>query len=190
MKRVRRWLFNGLAAISLLASVATLLLYPCVHKWCRSMRWSRVTGSAAMPTWECIDFGLKPLTLEVGGMVIDNDPGPGGSPGQGWKFESMAYASSGDRGFVGPTRLGFGIVDHTWRYKPPTPDIRRTIAVSAPIWFVAALFAVLPVLRVMVSSRERREYRRRMVGLCRSCGYDLRASPDRCPECGTIPANP
>lgn len=50
-----------------------------------------------------------------------------------------------------------------------------------PHWFIILVAAMLPawLLRRAILRR-----RWRSKGLCRQCGYDLRASPERCPECG------
>jgi hypothetical protein len=54
----------------------------------------------------------------------------------------------------------------------------------APHASVAALLSV-PVLAWILWAWRRRRLARR-VGHCRVCGYDLRATPDRCPECGAV----
>ena len=61
---------------------------------------------------------------------------------------------------------------------------RRDAAV--PHWVVSLLLAIPPALWLRAAARRRRS---RRLGHCGSCGYDLRATPDRCPECGTVPAN-
>ena len=54
--------------------------------------------------------------------------------------------------------------------------------VSFPAWLLALCAAILPAAW---SAGLARRSRRRLQNHCISCGYDLRASPERCPECGT-----
>ena len=56
--------------------------------------------------------------------------------------------------------------------------------VGVPLWAPALAAATAATAAGAVSRSRRRASR----GRCRRCGYDLRATPDRCPECGTIPA--
>jgi len=56
------------------------------------------------------------------------------------------------------------------------------VNVVFPHWLVALPFAVIPAWHIPSAARRRRRLTR---GLCPQCGYDLRGSPGRCPECGS-----
>ncbi len=55
------------------------------------------------------------------------------------------------------------------------------LTVVAPHWLLMPAFAVLPAMWFIGYWRRRRHDQH---GRCPTCGYDLRATPDRCPECG------
>jgi len=77
--------------------------------------------------------------------------------------------------------------------EPPIPAKPTAYEWSASMWKVALVPALWPLAVALagVATRFRRRQRRRRMQ-CVACGYDLRASHDRCPECGTqvLPASP
>ena len=64
---------------------------------------------------------------------------------------------------------------------PKNPDYSLEWQVTFPAWVPVALAGVLPAFSLVGLVRRSRRGR---AGLCRNCGYDLRASTERCPECG------
>ena len=67
--------------------------------------------------------------------------------------------------FCGTQRHGCDVTMIPWAYA------------AVPLWALAAI-ALVPIVR--------RRLRGRRKGFCPACGYDVRATPSLCPECGTV----
>jgi hypothetical protein len=68
---------------------------------------------------------------------------------------------------------------------PYTDNYSVSVDVLVPIW---AILPASTTAMLLVQMARARRTQRLNSGLCLRCGYDLRATPDRCPECGSVPA--
>ncbi len=68
------------------------------------------------------------------------------------------------------------------RWMPRYEKGLETTTFWLPLYWPVILFALWPAWRLLPRHRRRK---RKKLGLCVKCGYDLRASKERCPECGT-----
>lgn len=79
-----------------------------------------------------------------------------------------------------PTWIGRFGFDMT-RSRSKTYEFDRVVL---PYWFIAVCLGIWPLVGI---ARRLRHHTR--PGTCAKCGYDLRATPNRCPECGTVPTD-
>lgn len=101
----------------------------------------------------------------------------------GWRYEKPGPSDQSGRW------LGFSLFRSDGTIYPASAHQPRqgpavamaTRMVTIPYWFLAIFLASLPVIFVI---RRWPAARRGAAGRCPGCGYDLRASPDCCPECG------
>jgi hypothetical protein len=75
---------------------------------------------------------------------------------------------------------------HWFSYGHSVPgSYHNNYQIVAHLLPLVAFFGALPMLWLF---QWRHRYKLRRIGShCCVCGYDLRATPDRCPECGTTP---
>ncbi len=165
---MRRKLFNIAAVLSLVLCVATVAIWIRSHRRSDELCWcSSTTGYipvVSVQSGEGSAMFVYHPTLPKDRLTFHFQSTPINTfPGWDWPGTSAL------------NRLGFY---GRW-------GLDRVVFL--PFWAVLLVSSFLPAIWL---GCQRRRSRRRKLGRCLRCGYDLRATPDRCPECGTPACDP
>jgi hypothetical protein len=167
---VKRRLFNLLAGVSLLMCLAMVGL--CVRTF-----------------WRCDDIGGRQFGLATGQhqlliRFVNRPYFPPtiflSEPLEDDRFGNHAGPFIGFTKKPVPDGTSYSALWFVYLHfrRPPFPA--QFAFISIPWWILIATTAVLPIIWL------KRRCAPRIPGLCPACGYDLRATPERCPECGTV----
>jgi hypothetical protein len=185
---VKRLLNVLLVAGLLLLFIATVLL------WARSHWWRRDSVDVWHSDGHSVFSGIHVLSSD-GEILVQtfanhfkrwdspyNNVRKKGPFDHCWYNVDSDLLPLGDFSEIG-NHFGFAaklsIQDDRW-------DVYTERNIYFPDWPLLVLLGALPALRAVqvISAR-----RRRLAGRCAKCGYDLRATRDRCPECGAVTTN-
>jgi hypothetical protein len=190
---MKRRLLNLLTALSLLVCVAAASMTWRSHRY--RDRLERLGGPIQ---WSMESLGgrffVSRMSYRRIGTSLDGEPlydfvgTPKPYPRKPWRLRSEWIADRGVIDMWPPSisktlgvqwaRQTVGPADSGWAMKVRWSNL-------------VALAAIMPAYRGMRFVRRWGARRRRLrMGLCPRCGYDLRATPDRCPECGTVGSVP